>query len=456
MSWPFPTPGRSQLACALRLLRAFVLLAAVSPLPALACTEDRVLRLVGRLEAPDGYDTLYYGVRVRPSRPITTMSVAEVLAWQRRATRGGSVSTAAGRYQIIRPTLRRLVDEGMVTPSDRFDAATQDRLGRHLLRETGYRAGDTSATTANRIAGIWAALPDLSTGRSAYEGVAGNHALITAASWRGVLDCSFDIADVAMEIGTIRAGERFGFVWDRALEEMATAADRVMESIAKVGAGLLLGLFVIDLVIRSGRRIFAGALPGMMSGLVARLLVVALCLGVLRYPGELLGAVQRLAFAIAGTAGGGGFVLADYAAGRMVLVFSLLEGVMVYSAGIQAVVLVMALLIVIAGAFQIGLMIYWALNLVLTGAAGLLAVGFGGLQETTGAARAYMRHLIGAGLALLTALVVMAAVTGFVWELRAATSVPYVGAQAVLLMEIIGVALIWFLPLSVLRIAGGP
>ena len=73
------------------------------------------------------------------------MRVEEVLAWQRNTVRQGSVSSAARSYQIIRPTLQRLVDQGVVSPSETFDAVTQDRLGRHLLRETGYRAGDTSA-----------------------------------------------------------------------------------------------------------------------------------------------------------------------------------------------------------------------------------------------------------------------------------------------------------------------
>ena len=61
------------------------------------------------------------------------MRVDEVLDWQRQAVRGASVSSAAGRYQIIRPTLQRLVDAGLVAPGAIFDAATQDRLAQHLL-----------------------------------------------------------------------------------------------------------------------------------------------------------------------------------------------------------------------------------------------------------------------------------------------------------------------------------
>lgn len=340
------TLARHYNPCPIPRLLVLVLIAswACLAVPAQACTEDRVLDLVGRLEAPQGYDQVYSGVTVQPPRPITSMSVAEVLAWQQNAVRASSVSSAAGRYQIIRPTLQSLVEQGVVSPSARFDAATQDRLGRHLLRETGYRAGDSSVETANRIARVWAALPDLSTGRSAYEGVAGNHALITANSWHGVLACRLDLADVATETTVIREGARFGFLWDRALEEMASASDTVMRAIATTATSILLGLFLVDLVLRAGRWIFTGELPGVIAGFVARLLVVVLCLAVLRFPDDVLGVVRTTAFSIAGSIGAGGFVLESFSAGRMALVFSLFEGLMAENWAIRSAVQVLAVL----------------------------------------------------------------------------------------------------------------
>ena len=427
----------------------------LTALPALACTEDRVLDLIGRLEAPEGYNQVYSGIRHPPPRPITTMSVADVLAWQRQTVRT-SVSSAAGRYQIIRPTLERLVNEGVVSPSARFDAATQDHLGRHLLRETGYRNGDTSEATATRIAGVWAALPDLASGRSVYEGVAGNHALITAASWRGVLSCALAPADVALEMASIRAGARFGFQLDRALEEMAGTADRIMQSIATWAVSLLLGLFVIDLILRAGRWITGPNLDGAIGGLVMRLLVVLLCLAVLRVPGEVLGAVQTIANRLAGEVGARDVVLEDWLAGRMVLVFGLFEGLMAYSLPIRVSVQVLALLIVGLAAVQVALMLYWTLNLVLVGASGLLALGFGGLKETTGAAKSWAMHLAGAGLALFTALLIMTILTGFAWDMRQSARDPLGGALAALLMETVAVVLIFTLPRAVSKLTGGP
>ena len=429
----------------------------LTALASLACTEDDILQLVGQLEAPGGYDTVYSGA-TPPPRPITSMAVNEVLLWQRQTARAGSVSTAAGQYQVIRPTLQRLVDQGVVSGSERFDSRTQDRLGRHLLRETGYRDGDTSPATANRIAQVWAALPDLRTGQSAYEGIAGNHSLITANSWQGVLDCSIapDDPRLAGEIATIQLGEQFGFHWDRALEEMAASADRIMDAMAGIAIGLLLTFFVIDLVIRGGGWLFTGQLPGMMRGFVMRLLIVLLCLALLLAPETFLQALRTIAFEIAGAAGASDFSLSNFAAGRMVLVFSLLEGLMVYPAPVRAAVQAFVLPIIVTGAAQIAAMIYWSLNLVLIGASGLLALGFGGLQETTPTAKAYMRQMVGAALALVTALVIIALTTPIAGDILAASRNPLPAVMTILLLEVIATVLVWALPQVLIGVARGP
>lgn len=67
-----------------------------------------LLDFIGSIEAPRGYDDYYRGVSSPPPRPLTTMTVREVLAWQDRIDRY-SKSEAAGRFQIIEDTLRGLV-----------------------------------------------------------------------------------------------------------------------------------------------------------------------------------------------------------------------------------------------------------------------------------------------------------------------------------------------------------
>ena len=350
----------ARLAVCLASLRKLLLclfLAISCTAPAQACTEETMLDFIGALEAPDGYDTVYYGVRVSPPRAITTMSVGEVLDWQRRAVRGGSVSSAAGRYQIIRPTLQGLVDAGVVSRTDAFNAATQDRLGRHLLRETGYRAGANTPAIANRVAGVWAALPRIGgagAGRSVYEGVAGNHALVRADTYQGVLECRIDVADIAPEVAAIRRGARFGFTWDRFLEDLAGAAGETADALVQGGAALLLVLFGIDLVWRGGKWAFSSEnLTYLMDGLLFRLLAVLFCLAILTAGGEVIAFIADTASGLARAAGGNQqFTLAKFAASKMALVFSLYEGIGSVPYGIQMMVYLMSVLIVVLAALQ--------------------------------------------------------------------------------------------------------
>lgn len=145
-----------------------------------------LLQLIGGIEAPQGYDQVYGGSRIQPPRPITTMTVDEVIDWQNRSVRSGSASSAAGRYQIIRGTLGELKKGGHVRGSDTFDAATQDRLARVLMEKRGlskYQSGGMSAETfANNLAKEWASLPVVNgkkRGSSYYGGDGLNKALTT-------------------------------------------------------------------------------------------------------------------------------------------------------------------------------------------------------------------------------------------------------------------------------------
>jgi len=149
-------------------------------------TARRLLNLIGSVEAPRGYNQVYGGSRIQPERPITTMTVSEVLAWQDRSVSAGSRSSAAGRYQIIRKTLRSLVRQHSVSMGEHFDADAQDRCGMALLERRGYSAymaGRISAETfGNRLAQEWAGLPVITgpkAGRSYYGGDGLNNALTT-------------------------------------------------------------------------------------------------------------------------------------------------------------------------------------------------------------------------------------------------------------------------------------
>lgn len=136
--------------------------------------------LIGQAESRvNGYDAVQHGARIRPTKKPTDMTVGEIYAWI-NATPGQP--HAIGRYQFIPSTLRGLVTELGVPQSARFTPQLQDQLADVLLVQAGYNAFLAGAlprhSFMNNLARIWAGLPN-STGKSHYEGYAGNSASIT-------------------------------------------------------------------------------------------------------------------------------------------------------------------------------------------------------------------------------------------------------------------------------------
>ena len=154
---------------------------AASVASAAARTTTDLLALVRALEAPRGYDDYERRIPLAPPRPLTQMTLGEVLDWQSRVRDAGAPSTAAGGYQVIRATLARLVRQHGLDRAALFDPAMQDRLARLLVAECGDPGPPSRHPhVADCLAGIWAALPLTSgprKGQSAYRGVAGNRAL---------------------------------------------------------------------------------------------------------------------------------------------------------------------------------------------------------------------------------------------------------------------------------------
>ena len=146
-----------------------------------------LLRFIGRIEAPKGYNQVWGGIRSAdlPPKPLTTMTVREVLAWQDRIDPRYR-SEAAGQYQILEDTLRGLYAEAGLTLDSLFDEAGQDALATQLLRRRGlkrYLAGEITAEVfANNLAHEWASLPLVSgpkVGRSVYSGDGLNKSLVS-------------------------------------------------------------------------------------------------------------------------------------------------------------------------------------------------------------------------------------------------------------------------------------
>jgi muramidase (phage lysozyme) len=134
-----------------------------------------------------GYDAVQYGARIKTPKPPTQMTLAQIFDWI-DATPGQP--HAIGRYQFIPSTLGRVVEKTGVQMSQRFTPAVQDLLADVLLAEAGlhrFRAGSLAPQEfMNNLAKIWAGLPN-STGRSHYDGYAGNKAAISWSRFDAVI-----------------------------------------------------------------------------------------------------------------------------------------------------------------------------------------------------------------------------------------------------------------------------
>ena len=97
----------------------------------------KLLDFIGSIEAPRGYGTIYGNNQGNLAKPLTAMTLDEVIAaaaiWTRRFG-----SSACGRYQFMKATLLDLKRELGLHGSQVFDANLQDRLGYHLLRRRGF------------------------------------------------------------------------------------------------------------------------------------------------------------------------------------------------------------------------------------------------------------------------------------------------------------------------------
>ena len=141
----------------------------------------------------DDWNSGYEGDR---SKKLTDMTIAEVLAAQKKSRSVGG-NSAAGAGQIIYPTLNDLVEKGVADPSERFSIETQRRLHKHLLNQRGlgkYMSGQISALEfGNNLAKEYAALPLLSNvgekraGKSYYGGDGKNRALTDVDSFKAAL-----------------------------------------------------------------------------------------------------------------------------------------------------------------------------------------------------------------------------------------------------------------------------
>ena len=149
-----------------------------------------LLKLIRDAEAGGSYDA-FYSLRNPAHKPLSSMSVAEVRAYQEGAARFGAKSTAAGAYQIIRSTLDELVHGANLDTSRPFDKHMQDGFAYRLIIRRGlirWQEGGDWRIFAHALSKEWASLPNVvgekhdgpaNPAASYWGGHAGNKALVS-------------------------------------------------------------------------------------------------------------------------------------------------------------------------------------------------------------------------------------------------------------------------------------
>lgn len=170
----------------------------MTPVPAAA---KRLLDFIRSYEAPRGYDTVFANRMAQMPRPITSMTVDEVIADGPRRTRQFG-SSAAGALQFMTATLKSLKTDMGLTGSEVMTPAFQDALGYQLLKRRGFQrfmSGQSSvAAFGLALAQEWASFPVLQAtrgqhrqvarGQSYYAGDGVNKALVRPEAVEGMLN----------------------------------------------------------------------------------------------------------------------------------------------------------------------------------------------------------------------------------------------------------------------------
>ena len=146
--------------------------------------------IVGAEGGGAGWDAFSDYSVIFPQKPVTSMTLDEIDAFQSANIAAGAESSAIGGPQFIRGTLRELRERVGYTGAEVFTPEVQQRLAVELMREVGledFKAGRISADEfADNLATKWAGLP-LADGTSVYAGDGLNAATVDRATVIAVL-----------------------------------------------------------------------------------------------------------------------------------------------------------------------------------------------------------------------------------------------------------------------------
>ena len=369
-----------------------------------------LLNYIGSIEGPAGYDDYYRGVSSGPPRALSTMSIREVLAWQ-DSIDAASRSEAAGRYQIMEDTLRGLVRSEGIDQDRLFDGQTQDELATILLKRRGWDPTRTDyGNLGDAIAYEWAALPICSgfkAGKSAYDGLAGNHSLTSCEAYLEVLANGDNPSVVAWALTQSSVGgsgtggrARINNILDRFISSYKNAFYDLSDKTVKIASAILLSLMLIELIWTTARQVVDGVGIGkLFSALAARTAVAGAFLFLINL-GNFSDLIIRSSDALL-------METSEDASINVIDLFNRLLGTTFELFGRSSFALdekFAALVILFLGTLIIGLIIMSYMEVYLAFGAGLIALGFGGFSKTQHIAVNYMKRAVGRVFRLFTAL----------------------------------------------------
>jgi len=129
---------------------------------------EELLSVIGKAESGGDYNKVNLGKaggnKAKVIDGLTEMTVDQVLKKQ-----DNKEFNAAGKYQFIPSTLRETMKMAGVKGTDKFDAATQEKLGRAKLDDTLKKAGNNPVAQQRALAKVWAAVAEPTTGKSFYD-----------------------------------------------------------------------------------------------------------------------------------------------------------------------------------------------------------------------------------------------------------------------------------------------
>jgi len=171
--------------------------------------QRNLLDFIYSIEGESDYNMWNHGTEIRPDKPLTELTVKEVLHWQQRNRTELPLErqfSAAGAGQIVYTTLSGLVRNGVINLDDLYNEETQDKANLHLLNRRGYPAWKSGRISTeefgNRLSMEWAALPvlqdtyhrkkrhRLKRGQGYHDGTSNNSAQVGANEFQSVLENS--------------------------------------------------------------------------------------------------------------------------------------------------------------------------------------------------------------------------------------------------------------------------